>query len=167
MTTDWQLIREAMNATIDACEALESLEVTAREKGDPEVRWGDYEVGVSVGDFFTRFWQYPEGSQRDIIRRRSKLDIGDQKHLSELARALIYTAAACAEVIGVSEESLDSEVEGFESHCGSAHTSIRSQIEAIGAIYRQWMIPEITHALKTYRNQNEGSVEGRDDHESH
>jgi hypothetical protein len=151
MTTDWQLIREAMNATIDACEALEALEVTAREKGDPEVRWGDYETGVSVGDFFTRFWQYPEGAQRDIIRLRASLDVGDQKHLSELARALIYTAAACAEVIGVSAKDLDLQDQDIESHCGSAKNSIRSQIEAIGRIYRTWMVPEIRNAIETYR----------------
>ncbi|MGC9346516.1 MAG: hypothetical protein ACP5JG_00130 [Anaerolineae bacterium] len=151
MKTDWQLIRDVMNATIDACEELEALEVTAQEKGDPQARWGDYETGVSVGDFFDRFWRYPEGSQRDIIRLRSRLGIGDQKYYSEFARALINTAAACAEIIGVSQEDLDRQDEGFESHCGSAGTSIRYQLERIGWIYENWMIPEVTDAIKRYR----------------
>ena len=56
MTTDWQLIRKAMNATIDACETLEALDVTPREKGDPQVRRGDSEIGVS-GSYGLRFGQ--------------------------------------------------------------------------------------------------------------
>ena len=64
---------------------------------------------------------------------------------------MIYTAAACAEAIGLSDEGLDAELEGFETHCGSAHTSIRSQIEAIGTIYQQWLVPEITNAIREYR----------------
>jgi hypothetical protein len=147
------LIREVINATIDACEELEALAVTAQEKGDPRARWGDYQTGVSVGDFFDRFWRYPEGSQRDIIRLRSRLGIGDQKYYSEFARALINTAAACAEIIGVSDEDLDRQDEAFESHCGSAETSIRYQLERIGWIYENWMVPEITKAIEAYREE--------------
>jgi hypothetical protein len=155
MKTDWQLIREVMNATIDACEKLEVLEVTPAEKGDPRARWGDYESGVSVGDFFDRFWRYPEGSQRDIIRLRSRLGIGDQTYYSDFARALINTAAACAEIIGVSQEDLDRRNDEFESHCGSAETSVRLQLERIGWIYRTWMVPEISKAIEAYRKGHE------------
>lgn len=37
MATDWQLIRDTLNATIDACEQVESLGLTPTERGDPEV----------------------------------------------------------------------------------------------------------------------------------
>lgn len=149
--TDWQLIRDVMNATIDACEALEALDVTTAEKWDPEARWGDFETGVSVGDFFDRFWRYPEGAQRDIIRLRHRLELGDQKYLTEFGRALINAAAACAEAIGVQEADLDRRAEDFVPHCGSGAESIRSQLAGIGRIYQTWMVPEVRRAIRAYR----------------
>lgn len=157
MATEWQLIREVLNATIDACEKLEPLAVTDAEKGDHRARAGDYEDGVAVGDFFSRLWNYPGGSQRDIIRLRSRLGVGDQKHYSEFARALVNTARACAEVIGVSADDLEREADGFESHCSSAGNSMKSQLTNIGAIYRNWMVPEITSAVAEYREKHPGS----------
>ena len=151
MGTDWQLVRDTIIATIDACEKLESLAVTDEEKGDPRARVGDYENGVAVGDFLTRFWNYPEGSQRDIVRLRAKLGAGDQKYCTEFSRALINTARACAEIVGVSAEDLDREVEGFEVHCGSAGKSMRSQLTGIGSIYGKWMVPSVTTAVTEYR----------------
>ncbi|MAE60259.1 MAG: hypothetical protein CMJ49_02765 [Planctomycetaceae bacterium] len=151
MGTDWQLIRDTLSATIDACEKLELLAVTDAEKGDPRARVGDNEEGVAVGDFFDRFWTYPEGVQRDIIRLRSKLGSGDQKHHTAFSRALVNTALACAEIIDVRSEELHREVEGFESHCGSAGRSMKSQLTGIGSIYASWMVPSITKAVTDYR----------------
>ena len=152
--TDWALIRKVMNETIDACEAMDSLDITMAEKCDPEIRWGDFETGVAVGDFLNRFQAYPEGSQRDIIRLRSKLNIEDQKHYTELARALMNTAAACAEVIGVPKDDLDKEASDFKPHCGSAGKSIRSQLEGIPKIQNNWMVHEVTIAIKKHREKN-------------
>ena len=159
MKTDWELVREVLNATIDACEALEALDVKPSEKGDPAIRWGDFDTGVSVGDFFQRFWRYPEGAQRDIVRLRAHLDVEDQKYLSELGRALINTAAACAEIIGVPPDDLDRPVDGFVPHCGSGANTMRGQLEGIGSIYRRWMVPEIKAAIQTYR-QAKSAMEG-------
>ena len=151
--TDWQLIREVLNATIDACEELETLDLSAAEKGDHRAGLGDYEDGVAVGDFLTRFWQYPEGVQRDIVRIRARLDDNDQKHYSEYARALINTAMACAEAIGLSRDELRREIAGFDPHCPSAGTSVASQLTGIGDIYRKWMVPGITKAVIEYRER--------------
>ena len=154
MATDWNLIRKAMNATIDACEKLEALDITDTEKGDHRARWGDYEDGVSVGDFFNRFWNFPEGSERDIVRLRSRLNIGDQKTHSEFARALINTARACSEIIGLTQEELDRVDTGFEAHCGHAGQAIRGQITQIEWIYNAWMVPEVGKAIETYREKS-------------
>jgi hypothetical protein len=35
MKTDWQLIRELMNSVIDACEAVENLDIADDERGAP------------------------------------------------------------------------------------------------------------------------------------
>ena len=153
--TDWALIRKVMNETIDACEAMDTLSITMEEKCNPEIRWGDFETGVAVGDFLNRFQVYPEGSQRDIIRLRSKLNTRDQKYYTELARALMNTAAACAEVIGVAKEDLDREVTDFNPHCGSAGKSIRSQLEGIPKIQNTWMVHEVTKAIRKHREKQE------------
>lgn len=153
MSTDWNLIREAMNATIDACEKLEKLEVKDSEAGDHRARWGDYENGVAVGDFFNRFWNYPEDASRDIIALKTKLNIEDRNLRPEIPRALIGAARACAEIIGVSPEDLDKTAEDFKAHCGTAGNSIKGQIDGIGSIYQKWMIPEITRAINEYRKK--------------
>ncbi|MBN2713815.1 MAG: hypothetical protein JXR97_15460 [Planctomycetes bacterium] len=157
MQTDWDLIRKVMNTAIDACAELDSLEISLDEKCNPEIRWGDFETGVAVGDFLQRFHKYPEGSQRDIIRLRSRLGFDDQKYRSELALALINTAAACAEIIGLSEDELDREDESFTPHCDSAENSIRIQLENIGVIYKGWMVPEVKTALKAHREKTKGA----------
>ena len=151
MATDWQMIRETLNATVDACEKLEALEVSDMEKGDHRARMGDYDDGVAVGDFYTRFWKYPEGAQRDIMRICSQLGIGDLKYTSELGRALVNTAKACAEAIGISGEDLSREAEGFAPHCPTAGSSVKSQLAGIGGIYRNWMVPGIAKAVAEYR----------------
>ena len=65
MPTDWNLIREVMNGTIDACQAVEKVGPDVR-KGEYEAR-SDYQSDVNVADFLHRFHDYPHGSQRDII----------------------------------------------------------------------------------------------------
>ena len=151
MTTDWDLIRDTLHATIDACEQLEALDVKDCESGDHRARSGDYETGVSVGDFFHRFYTYPEDAACEVLRLRGKLDVEDRATRREFGRALIAVARACAEIIGVSPEDLRREAEGFEPHCHSAGASIRSQLEGISRIYRDWMVPEITSAITAYR----------------
>ncbi|MFA6109059.1 MAG: hypothetical protein WDA75_09825 [Candidatus Latescibacterota bacterium] len=141
-------MREVMNGTIDACEAVEEL--------DPDLFAGEYEArsefqdDVCVGDFLNRFWQYPEGAARDIVRIRSLLE-ADLKHPPEIARALISAAVACAEAIGLSEEALATEVQEFEAHCGSGGHSVRTLLSAIPQIQKGWMLTGITRALEQFR----------------
>ena len=144
MATNWALIRESISGMIDACEALEKLPID-----DPEY-WGarsDFQADVDVLDFLTRFWQYPEGCTRDIVRLRASLGC-DAKHPNPLARALLNTAAACAEAIGVPEDVMSKEVAEFDPHCGSAGKSIESQLCAPADIAKKWMVPGITRAIR-------------------
>jgi hypothetical protein len=148
MATNWKLIREVLNGTIDACEAVENLhpELTA---GEYDARSG-YQPDVCVGDFLNRFWQYPEGAARDIIRIRTHLD-ADQKHLPETARALIHAAIACAEAMGLPDAALRQELPNFTAHCGSGGHCIQSLLTGIPKIQRGWMLTGITKALEEYR----------------
>jgi|GEM_PF-4975639 len=148
MATNWKLIREVLNGTIDACEAVEKLR--------PDIMAGEYEArssyqdDVCVGDFLNRFWQYPEGAARDIIRVRSQLG-ADQKHLPEIARALVNAAVACAEAIGLPEEATAKQLPEFEAHCGSGGHSVQSLLTGIPKIQKGWMLTGITKALAEHR----------------
>ena len=150
MATNWTLIRQVMNGTIDACEAVEK-QAPDLFAGEYEAR-SDYQEDVCVGDFLNRFWQYPEGAARDIVRLRSHLD-EDQKHPSEIARALIQAAVACAEAVGLSEDALDCEVPGFTPHCGSGGASVASLLAGIPDIQNGWMRTGITKALDEFRRE--------------
>jgi len=134
---------------------MDALEITEAEKANPEIRWGDFETGVAVGDFMNRFQAYPEGSQRDVIILRSKLNIERQKYNEELAKALVNTTKACAEIIGVSKEGLDKEATDLAPHCGSAGKSMRTQLEGIPNIQEGWMVHEVTKAIRKHREKNE------------
>jgi len=154
MSTNWKLIREVMNETINACEAMDVLEITKAEKDNPEIRWGDFETGVAVGDFLNRFQAYPEGSQRNITHICSKLNIEKQKYNEELAKALLNTAKACVEIIGIPKEDLEKEAADLDPHCGSAGKSIQSQLEGIPKIQNNWMVHEVTIAVTKHREKN-------------
>ncbi|MEW6359800.1 MAG: hypothetical protein AB1696_25910 [Planctomycetota bacterium] len=148
MATNWNLIRDVMSRTIDACEAIENLGPDLF-KGEYEAR-SDFQDDVCVGDFLNRFQRYPEGAQRDIIRIRSRLG-SDKKYLGELAHALINTARACAESIGLPDNALSKEVSDLEPHCGSAGKSVQSQLKAIPKIQNGWILTGITKALEKFR----------------
>jgi len=143
MATHWGLIRETLNGMIDVCEALEKQPIEDPEFWDAR---SDFQPDVGVLDFLTRFWQYPEGCARDIIRIRSQFNC-DAKHPNPLARALINTAAACAEAIGVPGDTLSKEAPGLEPHCGSAGRSIESQLRAMVSVAKGWMGPGVAKAI--------------------
>ena len=148
MATNWQLIREVMNGVIDACEAVEKLNPDLFA-GEYEAR-SDYQNDVCVGDFLNRFWQYPEGAARDIVRLRSHLG-ADQKHPSEVARALVQAATACAETVGLSDAALATEQPNFAAHCGTGGHSVQSLLSGIPKIQNGWMLTGITKALEECR----------------
>ena len=152
MPTNWKLIREVMNNTIDACEAVEKLNPDLFA-GEYQAR-SDYQEDVCVGDFLNRFWQYPEGAALDIVRVRSHLG-ADQKHPPQTARALVNAAVACAEAIGLSDEALSQELPDFDAHCGSGGHSVQSLLTGIPQIQNGWMLTGITKALDEFRKKQD------------
>lgn len=136
-----------MNQTIDACEAVEKLapELYAREY---QAR-SDYQEDVCVGDFLNKFWHYPEGAARDIVKFRTHLG-EDIKYLSEVARALMNTAIACAEVICLSDEALRWELPDFQAHCGYGGYSVHNLLSGDPAIQNGWMLTASTKVSKNF-----------------
>ena len=155
MATNWQLIRDTLNGMVDACEELEKQPIENSEYSDAR---SEFQPDVGVLDFLTRFWQYPEGCARDIIRIRSHFGC-DAKHPNPLARALVNTAVACAEAIGVPDAVMSKEMPTLEPHCGSAGTSIESQVKASVCIAKGWMVPGITKACEAELERQKAAKE--------
>jgi hypothetical protein len=128
MTTDWQLIRALMNSVIDACEAVENLNVTAEERTIPLAT-----NPANVSDAIQSSWIYPENVQYEIIRIRHEL--GNDKHFTpESARALVNAAKVCAELIGA----------------GNAQ-AVREPAKKMSQWYLAHMVTQVTNAIETKR----------------
>jgi hypothetical protein len=96
MTTDWNLIRDMMNAAIDACERVEAAGYTESDRCATINVQGRK---VSVHDFLISAWTLPENIRYQIIRERH--DKGaNLPYVPEAARILIAMAQASAELIG-------------------------------------------------------------------
>ncbi|BCM91578.1 hypothetical protein IAD21_03453 [Abditibacteriota bacterium] len=128
MRTDWQLIRELMNAVIDACETVENLDLTDEERNTPLIT-----SPANVCDAIQSSWIYPENVRYEIIRVRHEL--GNDKHYTpESARALVNAADICAEMIGAGEAQ-----------------PIKDSITKLAQWYPTYMVPQIANAIETKR----------------
>ena len=99
MNTDWKLIKNLLNTTIDALESAESCG-DLREKSPELINVNGTQV--SVFDFLQSAWTYPENLKYEIIRDRHDLN-DDKAYTPELARALVEAAKLASELIGASE----------------------------------------------------------------
>ena len=128
MSTDWNLVRELMNSVIDACEAVENLDITENERdtslaGTPGNVW----------DALQSSWTYPENIQYAVILARHQLG-NDKSYTPEAARALINGARVCAELVGAGEAQ-----------------PIQAPVKQLAQWYSTHMIPQVTNAIETKR----------------
>src|SRR5262245_43637895 len=110
MASDWNLIRKVMAAAIDACEAVERLNVTEADRGRHTDVGG---TGVSVYDCLQSAWTAPENLQGAIVRARHQFR-QDKPYTNELARTLVNSARVCAELVGTVD--LRAPVTGVNPH---------------------------------------------------
>jgi hypothetical protein len=96
MKTDWDLVRDMMSAAIDACERIEAAGCNEQDR-DAIVRVHGQDV--SVRDFLTSAWVYPETIRYTIIRQRHD-EGSDLAYVPGTARILTAMAQAAAEIIG-------------------------------------------------------------------
>jgi len=99
MKTDWALLREMMNAALDACEAIEAAGF-AEEDRDAAIDVDG--AAVTVSDFLTSAWTYPENLRYKIIRDRHAKG-ADRAYVPETARIVSAMAQAATELIGSAE----------------------------------------------------------------
>jgi len=94
--TDWNLIRDMMAAAIDTCERVEAA---GYDEDDRDAVANVGGVDVSIQDFLTSAWTYPENIRYAIIRERHD-QADDRAYVPEASRILIAMAQAAAEIIG-------------------------------------------------------------------
>jgi hypothetical protein len=130
--TDWDLVREVMNAAIDACEHAERLGIA---EDDRELSTTKPPV-VSVFDVLTSAWTYPESVRYEIIRARHDLS-DDAPYRLELARIIAAVGEACAELVAARR--LDDPT--------PAGPTIRAKARALSAWYRDRFRTALTDAI--------------------
>src|SRR5262245_53200974 len=85
LKTDWNLIRDALNAAIDSCENLENIGYSEEDRGKT------IDIGgrlVSVQDFLVSGWTIAEHARYQVIRERhEKRD--DLPYVPETSRILV------------------------------------------------------------------------------
>jgi hypothetical protein len=126
--TDWQLVRLLMNSVIDACQAVENLNLTDDEHNTPLPA-----SPANVWDALQSSWIYPENVQNEVNGARHAL--GNDKHFtSESARALVNCAKVTADLIGA----------------GKAQP-IQDPVRKLAQWYSSHMVPQVTNSIEAKR----------------
>lgn len=100
MKTDWNLIRDMMNAAIDACERIEAV---GYNENDRDVAIDVPGASVTVHDVLVSAWTYPENIRYRIIRERHEAGM-DIPYVPEAARIVAAMAQASVELIGAGDD---------------------------------------------------------------
>ncbi|MDO3444459.1 hypothetical protein [Agrobacterium sp. V1] len=120
MKTDWNVVRDLMNAAINACERIEASGYVEADR-DAVIDIAGQEV--SVQDLLVSAWTYPEKLRYQIIRERHDAGV-DLPYVPETARILLAMSQAAAELVNAgdvtpAEEKLRKMIAWFDSHLAS------------------------------------------------
>jgi hypothetical protein len=126
MKTDWHLIRELMISVIDACEAIEELNLTESDR-DALLE----SAPANVWDALQSAWTYPENVQYAVIRTRHQLG-NNKSYTPEAARALVNAAKVCAELVAAGESE-----------------PIQDPVRKLTQWYAAHLVPQVTKAIET------------------
>lgn len=115
--TDWNMIKEMMNAAIDACEKIEKTGYAAGDR-DATINIGGQDV--SVHDMLVSAWTYPENLRYQIIHERHYTD-ADLTYVPETARILLAMSQAASELVNAgnkapAQKQLHEMIAWFNSH---------------------------------------------------
>lgn len=133
MSTDWNLVRAAVNAAVDACEAYENLNLREEDRARQTAR-----PGVTVSDVATSAWTYPESLKYEIVRARHDVN-ASAPYRSDRARIMREIGALCAELI-------DAPVDTPLPNDGAGPGSIRELVTGLTSWYSGVMTPLLRSA---------------------
>src|SRR5690606_40708244 len=148
MTTDWQLVRRLLNSALDACEALDRLEITDDERG-VVMPTADGACAASVWDALQSAHIAPENMRYSVIRGRGQL--GDAAlFVQPVSRVLLQVGALAAELIGAQQ--LRAPVKGLDPYSPESVQSMASAVEDLAAWYERYLVPNVEEAVTRARS---------------
>ena len=143
MATDWKLVRRLVNSALDACEALDQLEITDDERS-ALIRTRDGQMAGSVWDALQSAHIFPENVRYMVIRGRGQL--GDSApFVQPVSRVLQQVGSLAAELVG--SQLLQVPVKGIDPYSPERDQSLESAIENLAAWYESHLVPNVENAL--------------------
>lgn len=150
MPTDWNLIRELVNSALDACEALDRLEITDDERS-ATIRTEHGQFSGSVWDALQSAHTFPENVRYMVIRGRGQLD-DSAPFVQPVSRMLQQVGSLAAELVGAQQ--LQVPVKGIDPYSPERGQSIESAIQNLAEWYESHLVPNIEGALARTRDGN-------------
>lgn len=148
MKTDWNLIKNVMNAAIDACEAVDRENLAEQERSATTNVAG---VDVSVSDLMQSAWVYPENLSYSVIRTQHKLNC-DKHYSSELARVISNVGKLCGELVDAQDTT--SQVTGINPYMPNHSESVEEMVTHLSQWYRHHMVVNVKAAINQTRDSD-------------
>lgn len=153
MATDWKLVRRLVNSALDACEALDHLEITDDERSTA-VRAANGQTAGTVWDALQSAHIFPENVRYMVIRGRGQL--GDSApFVQPVSRVLQQTGLLAAELVG--SQQLQVPIKGIDPYSPEREQSLESVIENLATWYESHLVPNVEIALANARGGDHSS----------
>lgn len=150
MATDWKLVRRLVNSALDACEALDQLEIKDDERS-ASIPTVDGQVAGSVWDALQSAHIFPENVRYMVIRGRGQL--GDSApFVPPISRMLQQVGSLAAELVG--SEQLQVPVKGIDPYSPEKELSLESAVENLASWYEGHLVPTVQSALSHVRGEH-------------
>ena len=150
MATDWKLLRRLVNSALDACEALDQLEITDEERS-ATIRTVDGQEAGTVWDALQSAHTAPENVRYMVIRGRGQL--GDSApFVQPVSRVLQQVGSLAAELVGA--QKLQVPIKGIDPFAPRKEQSLESAIENLSAWYERYLVSNVEGALASARDDD-------------
>lgn len=150
MATDWKLVRRLVNSALDACEALDQLEIMDEERSATIRTVGGQEAGT-VWDALQSAHTAPENVRYMVIRGRGQL--GDSvPFVQPVSRVLQQVGSLAAELVGAQQ--LRVPIEGLDPYAPGKEQSLESAIENLSAWYESHLVSNVEDAVASVRDED-------------
>ena len=149
MSTDWQLIRKLVNSTLDACEAIDRMNICDQERA---VLMGDIagEQRPTVWDGLQSAYIAPENLRYSVIRGRGQLDDATP-FVQPVSRVLQQMGMLAAELVGA--EQLHTPLKGLDPYRPDSLTTLAAEVENLAQWYEKFFVPGVESALDKARTE--------------
>lgn len=148
MATDWTLIRRLVNSALDACEAIDRLEIKDEERCAP-LRTVDGQEAGSVWDLLQSAYIAPENARYTIIRGRGQLGCA-APFVQPVSRVLQQVGSLAGELVGAQQ--LQTPVAGLEPYAPENEQSMEAVIESLARWYENHLVTTIEDAVSRSRD---------------